>query len=318
MRDSLSEGRFEEAKFKKGLFEQPFFWLALVLVLTGVVLYVFLFKKSDLQVGSSAQASQSKSGRSKSNAGIFRNGLWLEDADGNQQFNSPPDRAFPFGGLPGDIPITGDWNGDGHTKVGIYRSTTATFILDYDGDGKLTSADKIYNFGVGSDKTDIPVTGDWNGDGRTKIGVFRKGFLWILDTNGNGLFEKGMDQTYTYGGVAGDVPVTGDWNGNGRTKIGIFRQGFLWILDTNGNGLMDNINQPGGDEAFPFGGLKGDIPVVGDWNGDGRSKVGVVGSGFVWRLDANGNHSFDGTGSGQDFAFPFGGIPGDKPVVGKW
>ena len=75
---------------------------------------------------------------------------------------------------------------------------------------------------------------------------------------------------------------------------------------------------PGEDLAFPFGGISGDVPVVGDWNGDGTSKVGVFRQGFFWVLDANGNHQFDGTGPGQDFAFAFGGLSGDKPVVGKW
>jgi hypothetical protein len=253
------------------------------------------------------------------NPGIFRSGFfWLEDVDGNQQFNSPPDRAFAFGGVPGDIPISGDWNGSGTTKVGVYRPSNGLFVLDYDGDGQFTAADKAYNLGVGTQAGDVPVVGDWNGDGKTKVGLFRQGFFWILDTNGNGTFEQGLDQTFAFGGVAGDLPVVGDWNGDGRSKLGLFRQGFFWILDYNGNGSIDNVNGAGGDKAFAFGGLPGDVPVVGDWNGDGTSKVGVFRSGFFWVLDANGNYQFDGTGVGQDLAFPFGGINDDKPVVGKW
>ena len=162
------------------------------------------------------------------------------------------------------------------------------------------------------------MVGDWNGDGKTKVGLFRQGFFWILDTNGDGVFQQGLDQTFAFGGVAGDLPVVGDWNGDGKSKLGLFRQGFFWILDYNGNGSIDNVNLLGGDQAFAFGGIAGDVPVVGDWNGDGTSKVGVFRSGFFWVLDANGNHTFDGTGVGQDLAFPFGGIAGDKPVVGKW
>ncbi len=253
------------------------------------------------------------------NAGIFRSGFfWLEDVDGNQQFNAPPDRAFAFGGIPGDIPISGDWNGSGSTKVGIYRPSNGLFILDYDGDGQFTAADKAYDLGVGVEAGDIPLVGDWNGDGKTKVGLFRQGFFWILDTNGDGVFQQGVDQTFAFGGVAGDLPVVGDWNGDGKSKLGLFRQGFFWILDYNGNGLIDNVNQTGGDKAFAYGGIAGDVPVVGDWNGDGKSKVGVFRDGFFWVLDANGNYQFDGTGTGQDLAFPFGGISGDKPVVGKW
>jgi hypothetical protein len=119
------------------------------------------------------------------------------------------------------------------------------------------------------------------------------------------------------GGIPGDVPVVGDWSGTGTSKIGLVRLGFYWILDANGNGTFDGTGV-GQDLAFPFGGISGDVPVVGDWNGDGTSKVGVFRLGFFWVLDANGNHLFDGTGPGQDLAFPFGGIGGDKPVVGKW
>jgi hypothetical protein len=253
------------------------------------------------------------------NVGIFRSGFyWLEDVDGNQQFNSPPDRAFAFGGIAGDIPITGDWNGSGTTNVGIYRPSNGLFILDANGDGQFDAGDYVYNLGVGTQPGDVPVVGDWNGDGRTKVGLFRQGFFWILDTNGNGVFEQGVDQTFAFGGVGGDVPVVGDWNGTGTSKIGLFREGFFWILDVNGNGTIDNVNSVGGDQAFAFGGITGDVPVVGDWNADGRSKVGVFRDGFFWVLDANGNHTFDGTGVGQDFAFPFGGITGDVPVVGKW
>ncbi len=251
--------------------------------------------------------------------GIFRAGyFWLEDVDGNQQFNTPADRAFAFGGIAGDIPITGDWNGNGTSKVGIYRPSNGLFILDSNGDGAFDAGDAVYNLGVGTQAGDVPVVGDWNGSGTTKVGLFRQGFFWILDTNGNGIFEQALDHTYAFGGIAGDVPVVGDWNGSGTSKIGLFRQGFYWILDANGNGTLDNVNGNGGDLGFAYGGIPGDVPVVGDWNGSGSSKVGVFRQGFFWVLDANGNHSFDGTAPGQDVAIPFGGITGDKPVVGKW
>ena len=256
---------------------------------------------------------------SPSSYGVFRSGFyWLEDVDGNQQFNQPPDQAFAFGGVAGDIPITGDWNGDGRTKVGVYRPSNGLFILDTNGNQQFDAGDAVYNLGVGTQAGDRPVVGDWNGNGRTKVGLFRQGFFWILDYNGNGVFEQGIDKTYVFGGVAGDVPVVGDWTGTGTSKIGLFRQGFYWILDANGNGSLDNINGAGGDLAFAYGGIAGDVPVVGDWNGSGTSKVGVFRQGFFWVLDANGNHQLDGTGPGQDLAFAFGGISGDVPVVGKW
>jgi uncharacterized repeat protein (TIGR01451 family) len=251
-----------------------------------------------------------------SKVGIFRDGFfWILDVDGNRLFDNPPDLAFPFGGIPGDVPISGDWTGNGQTKVGIYRSANGLFLLDSNGDGVFDAGDAVYNLGVGLDPTDIPVVGDWNGDGRSKVGIFRQGFLWLLDYNGDGAYTgPPTDRAYFYGGIPGDLPVVGDWSGTGTSKIGIFRLGFYWVLDANGNGSFDGT-APGQDYAFPFGGIANDLPVVGDWNGTGISKVGIFRLGFFWVLDSN--NPADSTHS-VGSAFAFGGISGDKPAVGKW
>ena len=62
--------------------------------------------------------------------------------------------------------------------------------------------------------------------GAAKVGIFRQGFEWILDANGNQMFDgtgPGQDFVYAYGGIGGDLPITGDWNGSGTAKVGIFR-----------------------------------------------------------------------------------------------
>ncbi len=48
-----------------------------------------------------------------------------------------------------------------------------------------------------------------------------------------------------------------------------------------------------GDQAFVFGGVPGDIPFTGDWDGSGTTKIGVFRAGYLWVLDTNGNHTFD-------------------------
>jgi hypothetical protein len=258
-------------------------------------------------------ASQSAS------VGVFRSGFyWLLDVDGNRQWSTPPDQAFAFGGVAGDIPITGDWTGDGHTKVGIYRPKNGDFLLDTNGDDSFDTGDAVYKFLAplgGVQAGDLPVVGDWSGSGTTKIGIFRAGFEWILDMNGDGVFDTG-DAVYQFGGVAGDIPVVGDWTGTGTSKIGVVRDGFFWLLDANGNGSYDGT--AGGDYVFPFGGIPGDVPVVGDWTGDGISKVGMFRDGFLWVLDSADPSVTNGTGSTPLIAFPFGGIAGDVPIVGKW
>jgi hypothetical protein len=266
------------------------------------------------------------SGTGVSNVGVFRGTptpefYWVLDANGNTQWDGTGpglDIATAFGGLAGDIAITGDWSGTGTTKIGVYRSSTGAFLLDFNDNGTFDGglADRQFQFFPGVTAGDIPVTGDWTGTGTTKIGIYRPSTgQWFLDLNGNGIFDGG-DVVVNYGGIAGDIPVTGDWTGSGTTKIGLFRAGFLWILDTNGNGVFD-----AGDAVFaygsPTGGVVGgvpDVPVTGDWNGSGTTKVGVFRLGFFWVLDTNGDHIFQ---AGEQ-AFPFGGLAGDIPVVGKW
>jgi YVTN family beta-propeller protein len=96
-----------------------------------------------------------------------------------------------------------------------------------------------------------------------------------------------------------------------NAKIGIYRDG-TWYLDRNGNGDLD---APGTDGFISWGGVPGDLPVVGDWNNSGSTKVGIYRDG-TWYLDRNGNGSWDGCGT--DACVSWGGVPGDVPVVGKW
>jgi hypothetical protein len=60
------------------------------------------------------------------------------------------------------------------------------------------------------------------------------------------------------------------------------------------------------------------VPVVGDWTGDGVSKVGMYRAGFLWVLDSTDPAITNATGQAPLIAFAFGGIVGDVPIVGKW
>jgi YD repeat-containing protein len=136
--------------------------------------------------------------------GVFRNGAWYLDTNGNGVWDAGTDTVTTFG-LPGDIPVTGDWTGTGTAKIGVFRN--GVWYLDANGNGVWDGGtDTAAYFGLAGD---IPVVGDWNGTGTSKIGVFRDG-VWYLDTNGNGVWDGGTD-TAAYFGTTGDQPVTGKW-----------------------------------------------------------------------------------------------------------
>jgi hypothetical protein len=258
-------------------------------------------------------------GDGSTKTGVFRNGLWILDYNGDGAVNlenPAPQQVFRYTSEPGDIPVVGDWNGDGHTKTGVFRN--GLWILDYNGDGavNLENPTPQQVFRYTSTPGDIPVVGDWNGDGRTKTGVFRNG-LWILDYNGDGsvnLDNPSPEQVFRYTSAPGDIPVVGDWSGDGRTKTGVFRNG-LWILDYNGDGSV-SLENPAPQQVFRYTSAPGDIPVVGDWNGDGRTKTGVFRNG-LWVLDYNADGKVDAN-PGPDRVIAFDGKAGDTPLVGRW
>jgi M6 family metalloprotease-like protein len=191
--------------------------------------------------------------------GVQRGNQWYLDLNGNGRWDSGIDGAYVFGQA-GDQPVAGDWDNDGATEIGVKRG--GVWYLDngngrWDGCGTLPAKDRcISNFGWTSDQ---PIAGDWDNDGTAEIGV-RRGASWYLDTNGNGIWNSGVDQTFNFG-MAGDQPVTGDWNGEGFAGVGAKRGGD-WYLDRNAN---DAWNGCGTDTCISNWGLSSDLPVSGRW-----------------------------------------------------
>jgi YD repeat-containing protein len=246
--------------------------------------------------------------------GVFESGSWYLDVNGNGVWDgTPTDSMYTFGnGLSGAVPVTGNWSGIGSTKIGVFAD--GTWYLDMNGNGAWdgTPTDSIYTFGNGLAGA-VPVTGDWNGSGTTKIGVYAGG-AWYLDTNGNGVWDgTPYDTVYTFGGEhAGAVPVTEDWGGSATTKIGVYAGGY-WYLDVNGNGAWDGTPT---DIIYAFGGQAGAVAVTGDWSGTGMTKICIFTNG-TWYLDVNGNGAWDG--APPDSIYTFGdGLTGAVPVTGRW
>jgi len=68
--------------------------------------------------------------------------------------HQPASGAFAYGGLTGDVFVTGDWKNSGISTAGIYRS--GIWILDLSGQH---TGDTF--FGYGGLSIDVPVPGKW-------------------------------------------------------------------------------------------------------------------------------------------------------------
>ncbi|HEX6246720.1 MAG TPA: VCBS repeat domain-containing M23 family metallopeptidase [Nocardioidaceae bacterium] len=142
---------------------------------------------------------------------------------------------------------------------------------------------------------DVPLAGDWDGNGTDEVGVFRRG-------PGRASFHlRAEDGTSTSAllGRPTDLPVVGDWDGDGRTDVGVRRAGSRIFLLRSGDGTITR----------PRFGLLKDRPVTGDWDGDGTTDVGV------WRPATKRFLLRRPDGTRQ--VVTFGGW-GSQPVTGDW
>jgi hypothetical protein len=250
-----------------------------------------------------------------SKVGAFRpgDGVFYLDYNGNGTWDGcGTDRCLQIG-MSGDVPVMGDWAGNGASKVGLFRPSDGTFYLDYNGNGVWDGCgtDRCLQIGM---LNDIPLVGDWNGNGTSKVGAFRPSDgTFYLDYNGNGQWDGCSTDRCLQIGMTGDIPLVGDWNGDGVAKVGAFRPSDgTFYLDYNGNGQWDGCTT---DQCLAIG-MTGDVPLVGDWNGSGTSKVGAFRpSDGTFYLDYNGNGMWDGCATDRCLAI---GLNGDTPLVGDW
>jgi hypothetical protein len=117
--------------------------------------------------------------------------------------------------------------------------------------------DHVFRFGTRGDQ---PVSGDFNGDGVSTLGIFQDG-RWVLDINGDGQLDRTSDG-YAQFGQTGDIAIVGDFNGDGIDEIAVVR-GDCVIVDSNANRRLDAT-----DRVFEIQG-EGENVVVGDFDGDG-------------------------------------------------
>jgi hypothetical protein len=186
---------------------------------------------------------------------------------------------------------------------------------------------------------DVPAVGDWNADGRTDLGTFRRtavatfqrlrpagsvqelalgastDLAVIGDWDGNGTDDAGVwsKPTRTFSlrstartttsivmGRRKDLPLSGDWNGDGRSEVGVYRPDR-------------GVFRTRADDGTVTTHLLGDAsstPVTGDWDGDGRTDLGVYDQGTgSWQLRS--------TLTGKITLLTWGG-PGRLPVTGDW
>jgi hypothetical protein len=117
---------------------------------------------------------------------------------------------------------------------------------------------------------DHPFMGDWDGDGVDTPGLYRRsdGYAYLRNSNTQGV----ADVAFLFGNP-GDLPLPGDFNGDGFDTLSLYRpsENRFYIINELGSGGAGL----GAADYWVDHGESGDLPIAGDFDGDGIDTVGV-------------------------------------------
>lgn len=177
----------------------------------------------------------------------FNSGVWM--------FHLSSGYVVPrYWGVAGDLPVSGDFDGDGVNDIAVYRPNDDDIYSRWYIIRSSDTYARVIQWGLSWDN---PVPADYNGDGWTDFAVFRPGeAMWyIMDARSETFYRSEQ------WGLPNDIPSSADFNSDGRADKIVWRpsNGYWFVNSSSG---LDSATQWG---------LTGDIPVAGRYSGDSIS-----------------------------------------------
>ena len=177
----------------------------------------------------------------------------------------------------GDVPMMGDIDGDSIADFVIWRSTTGTWFWLTSSSGYAPAQAGSKQWGSQSEG-DVPMLADMDGDGKMDLVLWRAStgtWFWLTSSSGYNYNASGVKQWGNQG--LGDVPKVGDVDGDGKGDLIVWRASsgtWFWLTSTSGYNYANSGSKQWGNQSA------GDVPMIGDLDGDGRTEL------VVWRASS--------------------------------
>lgn len=199
---------------------------------------------------------------------IFRGstGLWMEQGRANDTGFS----AVKLG-TKNDVPLGGDFDGDGYIDPAVWRSSTALVLMWKTSEAVVVGLSLENAFKISAGRM---VSSDFDGDGKSDLALFdpETGNWHVLLSKSD--FSQNTSMTFCWG-QKGDIPVPADHDGDGRADFAVFRPSEQsWHIFESRSQRSRRIDFPANT---------GEYLVPADYNGDGRADIAVFGKGS-WRI----------------------------------
>ncbi|WP_020608208.1 DNRLRE domain-containing protein [Actinokineospora enzanensis] len=192
-------------------------------------------------------------------------------------------------GINDEIPLTGDFTGDGKSDVVTFlRGSSGTVIVSPSDGTKFAAAAGVWQnrFATG---TEIPLVGDFDGDGRDDIASFARdtdGAVYVALSDGAKFAPTPVKWQASFAHGT-EMPAVGDVNGDDKDDIVYFTGGesadvFVALSD----GTRFAATPVKWHDAFAPDAAKA---AVGDLDGDGKDDILSFGNGQVTAATSTGS-----------------------------
>jgi hypothetical protein len=204
--------------------------------------------------------------------------------------------------------MSGDFNGDGKSDFSFWADHQGWVYISANGGtcqtpitiGTVTFCKTIVNLGtvtVGAPwgNPAVPLTGDFNGDGKVDIGFAYQQTLLVLLSHGDGTFEAKLSSTafgnHPLNGSSLPYVISADFNGDGKTDFAFVATTQLWVFLNKGDGSFwgpPYIANAFGGTSFATPTSRAFYLLTGDFNGDGKTDFSFIQNTSQWVFLANG------------------------------